>query len=455
MKKGSLLVVDDNIQILKSLQILLEPEFLKVESLKNPNLIPARILEESFDVILLDMNFASGDTSGNEGLFWLREILGQDPGAVVIFMTAYGDIDLAVKGIKEGATDFITKPWDAEKLITTLRNACELKRSRQQLRKLRDRQKQMNDDMDRNFRMVTGNSPAFNRVLDTLEKISRTEVDVLITGENGTGKELVARDIHRRSDRSGEVFVPVDLGSLSETLFESEMFGHVKGAFTDAREDRQGRFEMAEGGTLFLDEIGNLSLNLQSKLLQVIQNRQVTRVGSSRSRPVNVRIISATNKSLAEMVQEGSFREDLFFRLNTVTIDLPPLRQRLDDIPLFANHFLDEFARKYEKPYLRIGPRAMEKLARYRWPGNIRELKHSIEKAVILCDGKEISAGDLFLETHALQASREPEATTLAEIEKNAILDALARCHANYSLAAKMLDISRTTLYAKMKKYGL
>lgn len=313
----------------------------------------------------------------------------------------------------------------------------------------------MHEDIDRGFRMVTGPSPAFARVLEIIEKVAATDVDILITGENGTGKELVAREIHRRSNRVKEIFVAADVGSLSESLFESEMFGHVRGAFTDAREDKQGRFEWAAGGTLFLDEIGNLSLNLQAKLLQVIQNRIVFRVGSSKPIPVNVRLITATNKPLPQMVSAGTFRQDLYFRLNTMNIELPPLRNRVEDIPVLSNYFLQEYARKYEKPYLKIHPKAMEKLCIYAWPGNIRELRHTIEKLVILCEGKAIMSKDLYLQNGTLLSQESSQPSTLNEIEKNVILNTLSHCSGNYSLASKILDISRTTLYAKIKKYGL
>jgi len=455
MKDGKILIIDDNLQILNSLKILLDDEFKMVETVRNPNQIPELLWRESWDIILLDMNFTRGSTSGNEGLFWLSEIKKSDPAALIILITAYGDIGLAVKGIKLGATDFITKPWDSEKLLVTLHNTFELRRSKLEINALLNSQKQLSEDIDRAHRMITGSSGVMRDLISTVIKVAGTEANVLILGENGTGKEMIAREIHRKSTRSDRIFSAVDVASVSESLFESEMFGHVKGAFTDAKEERTGRIENANGGTLFLDEIGNLSLSLQAKLLQVIQNHEVIRVGSSKPVPVDVRLITATNKPIREMVKEQVFREDLYYRLNTIEIIVPPVRERQEDIYELAEFFLKEYALKYEKPFLKITAKAMEKLLGYSWPGNVRELRHSIEKSVILCDKKNIEPEDLFLSRETSIDPSVQNSLKLTDVEKNAINKVIEECRGNYSRAAKILDISRTTLYAKLKKYGL
>lgn len=455
MKKGNVLIVDDKEQILSSLSILLKDEFAHVNTIRSPNRIPEFFTGKTVDIVLLDMNFKPGDSSGNEGIYWLKEIQKLDPGAVVIMITAYGDIELAVKAIKQGATDFIQKPWDPEKLLITLKNVYDLRRSRIELDQVREKQNQLSRDIDSGFRMITGTSDKMKEVINAVNKVARTEANVLILGENGTGKELIAREIHRQSKRAGNVFITVDVASLSETLFESEMFGHLKGAFTDAREDRAGRFEIAHGGTLFLDEIGNISLSLQAKLLYAIQNRQVTRVGSSRSISVDIRLITATNKPIMQMVSENTFREDLYYRLNTIKLELPPLRERQEDVPYLAEAFLKDYSRKYDKPFLKFTSNAMDKLCSYAWPGNIRELKHTIEKAVILCENHFLKPEDLYLFSTGLVITGEEKASRLEDVERNTIARILDECRGNYSKAAKRLDISRTTLYAKIKKYGL
>ena len=455
MARGKILIIDDHVQILNSLRILLKDDYETIDTIKNPNLIPEKIQKNSYDIILLDMNFAAGDTSGNEGIFWLRKILTSDPLAVILLITAYGDIELAVRAIKEGATDFITKPWNTGKLLTTLKNAYELRQSKLEVNTLRNKQKQLTEDIGKSFKMHLGSSPAIKKVMDTLNKVSDTDANILIVGENGTGKELFAREIHLKSNQSNDVFIGVDVASLSDTLFESEMFGHVKGAFTDAKEGRPGRFEVANGGTLFLDEIGNLSLNLQAKLLQVIQNREVTRVGSVKSIPVDIRLICATNKPIQKMVYEHTFREDLFYRLNTVQIEIPPLRERSEDIPGLAEFFLEEYTQKYEKPFLKLNSKAIKKLCSYTWPGNIRELKHTIEKAVILCDSHTIKSEDFYLDTQSLPKVEEITSVKLSDVEKKVISKVINQCKGNYTQAARLLDISRTTLYAKLKRYGL
>jgi DNA-binding NtrC family response regulator len=455
MKKGNILIADDKEQILTSLSILLRDEFSSVDTIRSPNRIPEYFARKSYDVVLLDMNFKPGDSSGNEGIYWLKEIQKIDPWSVVIMITAYGDIELAVKAIKQGATDFIQKPWDPEKLLIILQNAYNLRRSKIELSHLREKQNQLSRDIDSGFRMITGTSERMMGIIHTVNKVAQTDADVLILGENGTGKELIAREIHRKSKRAGNVFITVDVASLSETLFESEMFGHLKGAFTDAREDRAGRFEIANGGTLFLDEIGNLSLSLQAKLLHVIQDRQVTRVGSSRPVPVDIRLITATNKPIMQMVSDNTFREDLYYRLNTIKLELPPLRERKEDISYLAEAFLKEYGRKYDKPFLKFTSNAMDKLCSYHWPGNIRELKHTVEKAVILCENHFLKPEDLYLFTAGMIKAGEERSSRLADVERNTIARILDECRGNYSKAAKMLDISRTTLYAKTKKYGL
>ena len=453
-KKGRILIIDDNKQILESLSILLKPEFEQIDLLSNPNLIPSAFQHSLPDIILLDMNFTTGRNTGNEGLFWLHEIRKLDENAIVILITAYGDIQLAVQSIHEGATDFISKPWDAEKLIITLTNALELRKSKLKITQLKNKQEQMNLEIDRHYHMFSSSSKAFGEVMNMVDKVAQTDANVLILGENGTGKELIAREIHKKSRRSEEVFVSVDVASLSESLFESEMFGHNKGSFTDAREDRMGRFEAASGGSLFLDEIGNLSISLQSKLLAAIQNMKITRVGSIEPIDIDIRLICATNKPILNMVNDQTFREDLLYRINTIQIELPPLRERTEDIPGLANFFLEQFACKYEKPGIRLGPGAIDKMILYGWPGNVRELKHTIEKAVILSGTNEINPEEIFL-TNPISVDSISDSLKLEDMEKSTISKVLSICQGNLSQAAKILDVSRTTLYAKMKKYNL
>jgi DNA-binding NtrC family response regulator len=401
------------------------------------------------------MNFAAGINTGNEGIFWLSKILKLDPDAIVILITAYGDINLAVQSIKEGATDFITKPWDTEKLLATLNTAYELRQSKLKVDSLKNKQKQLTEDIDKRFYMFTGTSKAMEQVYQTINKVAHTDANVLILGENGTGKELIAREIHKKSKRSSEVFMSVDMGSLTETLFESEIFGHVKGAFTDAKEDKAGRFETASGGTLFLDEIGNLPLTLQSKLLSVLQNRQITRLGSNKVISIDIRLISATNKPIYDMVEENLFREDLLYRINTIQIEVPPLRIRKDDIPGLVNYFLREYSNRYEKPLLKITADAYELLVNYSWPGNVRELKHTVEKAVILSESDVLKPEDFYLRQQKPDDNKKSDSLKLADAEKHTIEKVLEKCNGNLSKAAKMLEISRTTLYIKIEKYKI
>ena len=457
MKYGTVLVVDDDPDILQAARLLLKKHVALVETTKTPSELPTLMKRTSYDVILLDMNFARGNNSGREGFQWLEQIISTDPSVAVIMITAFGDVDTAVHAIKEGATDFVLKPWQNERLVTTVLNAIQLHQSRQEVGKLRTQQQHLSEAMDSPYKVFIGESPAMLNVFKTIQKVAPTDANVLILGENGTGKELVARAIHRESNRSNEVFVTVDLGAVSETLFESELFGHVKGAFTDAREDRAGRFEAANGGTLFLDEIGNLSLPLQAKLLSALQNRSIIRLGTNKPRPINLRLICATNMPLYEMAAENKFRQDLIYRINTVEIKLPPLRDRAEDLSLLVNHFLNMFGRKYNKPSMRIGNGTLKKLASYPWPGNVRELRHSIERAVILCDSPVLQPDD-FLFTHPNQSSqKEPELDTynLEEVEKHAIKKSLKKHNGNISHAARELGLTRAALYRRLEKYGL
>ncbi len=454
-KEGKILVVDDNENILRSLTQLLKFDFESVRTVSNPNLIPTLVRTGDFDVILLDMNFSAGIMTGNEGIYWLREILNIDPLGVVILITAYGDIKLAVKAIREGGTDFITKPWDANKLIVTLKSAIKLRKSKLEVSRLRKKQEVLKEDLSKQMDPIIGNSPAIRKVLETVKKVAVTDANVLILGENGTGKELVAREIHRQSLRSNESFVSVDMAAITETLFESEMFGHEKGAFTDAHDERTGRFEIASGGTLFLDEIGNLSMHLQTKLLKALQDREITRVGAETSVAIDIRLITATNKNLNEMVTLNTFREDLLYRINTIQVQLPALRERKEDIPVLADYFLKKYQHKYAKAPVIMKGDAYDKLLSHSWPGNIRELKHTMEKAVILCESGTLGSEDFFFGSASMTKTSSADSMKLAVVEKNLIEKALRECHGNMSKAAKILDISRTTLYSKIKKYGL
>jgi DNA-binding NtrC family response regulator len=403
----------------------------------------------------LDMNFSAGVNTGNEGIYWLNRILKSDPLAVVVMITAYADINLAVRAIKEGATDFVVKPWDNSKLITTLQAAFMLRQSKIENKKLRDRQKQINKGIIKQDGPLIGKSLAIENVLQVIKKVAKTDANILVTGENGTGKELIVKEIHNNSHRTDEAFIGIDIGTITETLFESEMFGHVKGAFTDAREEKTGWFETASGGTLFLDEIGNLSLTMQSKLLAAIQNRVIYKVGSKTPIPFDIRLICATNKNLEEMVSKNLFRKDLYYRINTIVIEIPPLRERGEDIVLLAEHFLKEYANKYEKFYLKFSSKTLDKLVKYSWPGNVRELRHTIEKAVILC-GSDILTPEDFIISQSLQhASVRKKPPTYSEIEKLALQTALRNNNGSVLKASKELGLARQTMYNKMQKYNL
>jgi two-component system response regulator HydG len=455
-KEGKVLIVDDDEDILQAARLLLKQHAAEVHTEKRPETIPALLQNESYDVIFLDMNFVRGVTSGQEGFQWLNKILEIDPTSVVVLITAYGDVEMAVQAVKQGASDFILKPWQNERMIATLSTALSLHQSRVEAENLRSRQKQLSEDLDQPFHDFIGRSPAMNEVFSLISKVAGTDASVLILGENGTGKELVARELHRQSERANEVFIAVDMGSLSETLFESELFGHVKGSFTDARADRAGRFEIASGGTLFLDEIGNLPLTLQAKILTVLENREVIRLGSNKVIPIDVRLICATNLPIQEMVAENKFRQDLLYRINTVEIQIPPLRERTEDIEPLVEHFLTIYSKKYNKPLIRINPAATARLKKYVWPGNVRELQHAIERAVIMSETRVLQPSDFFFPSRESQGdSLIFDDFNLEEAEKMIIRKAIRKHGGNLSHAAKELGLSRASLYRRLEKYGL
>jgi len=449
--KGNILIVDDNKSILSALDILLTPVFGEITSLSNPNLITTELGKKDYNLVVLDMNFSAGVNTGNEGIYWLNKIKETNPEISVVMITAYGDIDTAVRALKAGASDFVLKPWDNEKLLATLSLALELNLSRIEVKDLKERENGLKKEINRDHRFIMGSSPELMRVLNLVRKVAKTDANVLITGENGTGKELIAQEIHRLSARAREVMVSVDIGSLSETLFESELFGHVKGSFTDARENRQGKFETADKGTLFLDEIGNLSFHLQAKLLAAIENRQITRLGSNQQIPVDIRLICATNRNIESMVKDGLFREDLLYRINTIQIELPPLRERGNDIIILAEFFLKKYTFKYKKPDIKINRQAIDKLLSYEWPGNIRELQHTIEKAVILSESSVLKPDDLSLKS-PFTAFNNNSFITLYEMESQMIRQALEKNNGNFTAAADQLGITRQTLYNRLKR---
>ena len=456
-KQGTILIVDDNRNILTTVRMLLEPIFDGIITIANPNSIPVKLREEHPDVVLLDMNFSSGINSGNEGLYWLREIKSLSPKTEVVLFTAYADIQLAVTGIKEGAADFIVKPFENEKMIRTLMEA-------------RDKNKAVDNAIgkkggklcgkDAQNAMYWGDTEVMNNLRSIVEKVAATDANILITGENGTGKEVLANEIHRLSTRCGKKMLPVDMGAITETLFESELFGHVKGAFTDAKADKPGKFEMAEGGTLFLDEIGNLSYALQAKLLTALQRRTVVRVGGSKPIAIDVRLVCATNRDLDRMVLDGQFREDLLYRINTIRLHLPPLRERREDIVPLARIFVKRYADIYNKVEMRLSPEAERKMERLPWHGNIRQLQHAMERAVIMADGNTIAPDDIDDGTVGAADTQQPplqveSMQTLDDMERQMIERAMASCGGNMSAVAARLGISRQTLYNKIKRYGL
>lgn len=458
-KSGKILIVDDNEDLLKAAKIFLKRHFEQVDLEKNPEMIPSLLNNEGYDVILLDMNFTRDVSSGKEGYYWLEKILEMDPSAVVVLITAYGDVQMAVKAIKAGATDFVLKPWENEKLLATLYSAMRLKETKREVEDLKTKQKQINLQINERYEDIIGKSPAIHKVFETIDRVAATDANVLILGENGTGKELVARAIHNNSGRKDQVFVNVDLGSVSETLFESELFGHKKGAFTDAKEDRAGRFEIANGGTLFLDEIGNLSMPLQAKLLTVLQNRRVSRVGANKETPIDIRLVCATNMPLYDMVKENKFRQDLLYRVNTIEVELPALRDRLEDIPLLANHFLQHYSKKYDKTVSKISDAALTRMQKHSWPGNIREIQHAIERAVIMSNTQVLQPEDFNL-TAQSQPSMDGDNVMLdqfklEDVEKILIRKVLKKYNGNITQAASELGLTRSSLYRRLEKYGL
>ncbi len=460
MKKefGKVLVVDDNEDVLLALKLLLKKSSDLVQLENDPNKIPFLLEGDNYDLILLDMNFSADTTSGKEGLHWLKKVLEISPKAVVIMITGFGEVELAVKALKLGATDFVLKPWENEKLLATLSHAAKLRKSYQEVESLKQAKEVLSKDLDKPFGEIIGQSEALSRVFSIVDKVAATDANILILGENGTGKEVIARAIHNRSLRKDSTFVAVDMGSITESLFESELFGHKKGAFTDAKEDRAGRFEVAHKGTLFLDEIGNLSMSLQSKLLTAIQNRKVTRVGSNQSVDVDIRLVCATNMPLYEMVESNEFRQDLLYRINTVEIKLPALRERVEDIPMLVDHFVKLYSKKYRKPTSRPSAEAIKRLEGYYWPGNIRELQHAIERAVIMGDGEVLTPNDfsfLIEKTNTKQEEMDWTEYDLETVEKMAIQKTISKYSGNVSKAAKSLGLTRASLYRRLEKYGL
>ena len=456
-KSGKILIVDDNEDLLKAAKMHLKRHFSQVDVEKNPEAIPALMNNEDYDVILLDMNFTKDVSSGSEGYYWLERILQLDPSAVVVLITAYGDIQMAVKAIKAGATDFVVKPWENEKLLATLYSAMRLRESRDVIENLKIKNQEINQVLNDRYSEIIGQSAAMQKIFQTIDRVAKTDANVLILGENGTGKELIARAIHRNSSRKNENFAAVDLGSITETLFESELFGHKKGSFTDAKEDRAGRFEMANHGTLFLDEIGNLSMPLQAKLLTVLQNRKVSHVGSNKDTPIDIRLICATNMPLYEMVKENRFRQDLLYRINTIEIEIPPLRERFEDIPLLANHFLKHYASKYDKSVTKISEAAMSRMHKHPWPGNIRELQHALERAIILSGTSVLQPEDFnFTPSSGKEDGQlSLDQYNLEEVEKLLIRKVLKKYNGNITQAASELGLTRSSLYRRLEKYGL
>ena len=453
-KEGAVLIVDDNEELLIAYEIFLTSHFKTIKTLNNPNALTSELHASSYDVILLDMNFSAGINTGNEGFFWMKKILEMDQDASIILITAYGDVEQAIQAIRDGASDFVLKSWDREKILSTILAAYQLRRSKREIRNLKSKQQHLLDHSNRDFDFCQGNTQVMVDLLNTIRKVAPTDANILILGENGTGKEVLARDIHTKSMRNGEIFVGIDVGSISETVFESELFGHMKGSFTDAVEDKPGRIEIASGGTLFLDEIGNLPLSLQAKLLSVIEKKELTRVGSNQVIPVDVRLICATNSNLYQLCEEGRFREDLLYRINNIQLDLPPLRERPEDIPQLVNFFLDKFAIKYGKPGLKVSKHAIHQLSKQMWKGNIRELRNVVEKAVLLSEGQLLKPEDFVINTGFRDGATDLQEFNLEENEKRLIRKALLSFGNNKKLTARELGINRTTLYNKLRKHG-
>lgn len=451
----NILVIDDNQDILVSLRLLLKPYVSIVHVNTDPLQIPKFLKSTEYDVILLDMNFTKDAISGSEGFYWLEKIKELTPDAIVIFITAYADTERAVKAIRAGATDFIVKPWDNNKLIATISSAVQLKRSQKKTESLKTKQQALSNQIDTHFADFLGESPLMNQVFTTINKVAPTDANVLIVGDNGTGKELVARSLHRKSTRCNDVFICVDMGSLNENLFETELFGHVKGAFTDAKTDKSGRFEIASGGTIFLDEIGNLSLAMQAKLLTVIERREVLKVGGVKPTPIDIRLICATNANLAQMVANGQFRQDLYYRINTVQIEVPALKNRGNDIELLASFFLQKFSKKYKKQINGISSSCLKHLLDYHWPGNVRELQHTIERAVIMSEGQMLNEHDCMLQRIPQNETIDLSMLNLDQLEKSAIEKAIAKHSGNVSKVAKELGLTRASLYRRLEKYSM
>jgi DNA-binding NtrC family response regulator len=454
MTKTGILVVDDNKNVLTALELLLSREFSEVKCISKPGMILSELRQKSYSAVLLDMNYTAGQNTGNEGMFWLRELLKFDKQLSVVMITAFGDVELAVRALKEGAVDFVLKPWDNQKLLATMKTAVRLSQSRREISSLKKDKESLKAELKGKPVQLIGRSPAMKEMMDVVRKVASTPANVLITGENGTGKELVARELHALSGRSQEIMVTVDLGAVPESLFESELFGHVKGAFTDAHADRCGKIETAHRGTLFFDEIGNLSPPLQAKLLSVLQNRSISRLGSTEAVPVDIRLICATNMDLNRLVEEGLFRMDLLYRINTIRVELPPLRERGEDVLLLAAYFLHLFSVRYNKPGLKLDESAEVALRKWSWPGNVRELQHSMERAVILAEGKLLLA-DSFQFNQVTATSSASLEGSLEEVEMRLFSYAIKKNQGNMSAVASQLGISRQTLYNKIKKYGI
>lgn len=452
--EANILIIDDDRDVLETARMFLKQEFSSVDIEEDPSKIDGYFEMKNYDVILLDMNFSKGVNDGQEGFKWLRHIINKDNEAIVILITAYGEVDLAVKAMKEGASDFVLKPWKNQKLLATILSALELRKSKKEVTKLKATQSAINSDTNTKFSNFIGESDGVKQIKSLISKVAVTDADILILGENGTGKELVARAIHNQSNRKDSTFINVDLGALTESLFESELFGHIKGAFTDAKADKVGRFELADGGTIFLDEIGNLSLPLQAKLLTVLQSKKIQRVGSSKEINVNFRLICATNMPLTEMVAENTFRQDLLYRINTVEIKIPALNERPEDIPLLIKHFFGIYSKKYGKANMKIDKGIYSALKNYEWPGNIRELQHATERAVILSESNTIDSPELFV-NQPINKVKIHEPKTLEDMEKTFIIETLENNKGNATATAKQLGLTRTALYRRLNKYGL
>ncbi len=455
-RPGTILIVDDDRDVLHTAKIILKPHFTKIKTLDSPSTIENIIRQETIDVVILDMNFSTGHTSGKEGLEVLKKIKATDPSVEVLINTAYGDIDLAVEAMKAGAIDFLTKPWEKEKLLSTVLSSFTLSQSKKQVSELKDKTKLLHQELNKPYQNIISKSKAMADIFEVIDKVAKTDTSILILGENGTGKELVARAIHHHSLRQKDSFIKVDLGAINESLFVSELFGHKKGAFTDAKEDRAGRFEIANGGSLFLDEIGNITPEMQAKLLSALQQREVFRTGSNKPIPIDIRLICATNKNIDDMVARNQFRQDLLYRINTVEITLPPLRERIEDIPEIASHYLSIFSHKYQKDNMEITAPTMRKLQDYHWPGNIRELQHAVERAVIMGNSKQLSTSDFLLKNNDNNKKlTQFQTLNIEDLEKQAIEIAINKSQGNLSKASSLLGIGRTTLYRKMTRYDI